>query len=374
MNIIANKTWAELLAAHSWVRDMVGVPQDPRHHAEGDVAVHTRAVLDALTSLPEFTALTAPAQDILWTAALLHDVEKRSTTYRDPDGAIVSPGHAKKGAMTARQILMTEFKVPFATREAIVHLVRHHGLPLWLMHKPDPQKALLEASLALNTDWLAMLAKADALGRICQDRDELLDRIAFFEAYCIEQGCWGQPRAFASDSAKFQYFNRPEGSPDYVPFGKPKCEVTMLAGLPGMGKDFYIRRHCPDLPVVSLDEIRRKHKLRPDDRSATGWVAQQAREAARVRLRAGQDFVWNATNITKQMRRQLIDLFTDYGARVKLVYIEKPYAVWRSQNAGREHAVPLNVLDRLLTKLEPPTPGEAHEVVYLVDSLTRWRL
>ena len=60
--------------------------------------------------------------------------------------------------------------------------------------------------------------------------------------------------------------------------------------------------------------------------------------------------------------------------QLKLVYIEKPYAVWRSQNAGREHAVPLNVLDRLLTKLEPPTPGEAHEVVYLVDSLTRWRL
>lgn len=367
MEITPNKDWNSLMQRYTWVGDMEGVEQDARHHAEGDVATHTRMVLDALEALPEYGALNPHLQEVLWIAALLHDVEKRSTTFREEDGSIVSPGHAKKGALTARHIMMTELEVPFATREAIVGLVRYHGLPLWVMHKPDPQKALLEASLAVNTEWLTMLAKADVLGRICADQTELLDRIDFFAAYCMEQNCYGQPYPFATDAARFEYFHKEGASPLYVPYEAPICEVTMLSGLPGMGKDFYIRRHCPDLPVVSLDEIRRVHKLKPDDKSATGWVAQQAKEAARVHLRAKEDFVWNATNITRQMRSQLIALFADYGARVKLAYVEKPYHAWRSQNREREHAVPVGVLNKLLGKLEVPTPDEAHEVVYWID-------
>mgnify|MGYP001519004949 CR=1 FL=1 len=53
-----------------------------------------------------------------------------------------------------------------------------------------------------------------------------------------------------------------------------------------------------------------------------------------------------------------------YGARVKIVYIEKPYEVWRKQNREREFMVPEAVLDAMLGKLEIPQLGEAHEVVY----------
>ena len=367
-SIFPNKDWSALRLHHTWVRDMEGVPQDPRHHAEGDVATHTRAVLDALTALPGYRALHPQVQEVLWAAALLHDVEKRSTTFRDEAGSIVSPGHAKKGALTARRILMTELEgVPFATRETIAALVRYHGLPLWLFHKPDPQKAALEASLAVNTEWLAILARADALGRTCEDQSGLLERIDFFEAYCAEQDCWGQPYPFPSGTGRFEYFNKEGGSPLYVPYEAPICAVTLMSGLPGMGKDTYLQTQCPpDLPVVSLDNIRRAHRLRPDDASATGWVAQQAKEAARVHLRAKRDFAWNATNITRQMRAKLIGLFTDYGAQVRIVYVEQPYRTWRTRNADREYAVPAIVLDRMLNKLEVPALDEAHEVVYWV--------
>lgn len=103
---------------------------------------------------------------------------------------------------------------------------------------------------------------------------------------------------------------------------------------------------------------------RPDDRAANGWVAQLAKEQARVQLRAKQDFVWNATNITRQMRSQLVALFTDYNARVKLVYVERPYKVWQKQNAGRNAMVPATVLEKMLRKLEVPRLSEAHEVIY----------
>ena len=140
----------------------------------------------------------------------------------------------------------------------------------------------------------------------------------------------------------------------------------MLSGLPGMGKDSFLRKNYPDLPVVSLDDIRRKHKLNPEDSSATGWAVQEAKEQAKVFLRKGQPLAWNATNITRQMRTQWIDLFVSYKARVKIVYIETSYKEWLRQNSNREYPVPHAVLMRLLSKLEVPSVTEAHDVQFVV--------
>jgi putative nucleotidyltransferase with HDIG domain len=366
MQEILYKNWKELAGRYDWIADMHGVPQDAVHHAEGDVAIHTQMVVEALVSLEEFKDLPEQEKAVLWIAALLHDVEKRSTTYQETDGSIVSPGHAKKGAMTARQILFKQFDVPFETREQIVGLVRHHGLPLWVFHKPDPQKALLQASLEVNTNLVAILAKADVLGRICSDREELLDRIGLFEEYCTEQRCAGQPYPFATDLSRFRYFHAESSPIDYIPFDDTTCEVWLMSGLPGMGKDSYIRQHLPDLPAISLDQIRLAHKIKPEDTSANGWVAQQAKEQARVYLRSKTDFVWNATNISKQMRGQLIELSASYRARVRIVYIEQPYKQWKFQNGSREEMVPARVLERMLAKWEVPKLHEAHSLKYVV--------
>ena len=72
--------WEVLLPSFEWLQDMVGVAQDAIYHAEGDVANHTKMVLEALLQLPEYVALEEQQQAILVAAALLHDVEKRSTT------------------------------------------------------------------------------------------------------------------------------------------------------------------------------------------------------------------------------------------------------------------------------------------------------
>ena len=156
--ITKNKDWNYLNENFAWVSRMESVPQDPRHHAEGNVAIHTRMVLEVLEKLPEYQKLEAADQEILWAAALLHDVEKYSTTVTEADGSITAHGHARKGAMTARQILYREIPAPFAIREQIVSLVRYHGLPLWLLEKPDPLKVLIRVSYEINTEWLALLA------------------------------------------------------------------------------------------------------------------------------------------------------------------------------------------------------------------------
>jgi predicted kinase len=364
-SITKNRDWSTLEQTFPWVADMQHVPQDPVHHAEGDVAIHTRMVLDALQATAQYQSLAPQQQQILWAAALLHDVEKRSTTQREGD-QITSPGHARRGERTAREILYTQVSTPFRIREQVAALVRYHGLPLWILEKPDPIKSLLEASLRVQMPLLALLAQADARGRICEDQQNLLDRIELFSAFCEEQHCWETPRSFANGLAQFTYFQKENSSPEYIPYDDLKGEVIMLSGLPGMGKDTFLKKHYPGLPVISLDDIRRRHKLKPEDTAATGWAVQQAKLQAKEYLRQGQPFAWNATNITRSLRTQWIDLFVAYKARVRLVYIEVPYKEWLHQNSDREHAVPKKALMHLLQKLEVPAPQEAHEVTYVV--------
>jgi len=365
--LTTDRDWLKLEKQFSWVADMWNVPQDPIHHAEGNVAIHTQLVLEQLQQSNIYMRLGMQRQELLWAAALLHDVEKRSTTLVDGQGRVSSPNHARKGAQTAREILFRDVETPFSLREEIVGLVRFHGLPLWLMDKVDPMRSALEASLRVNMVELRLLAEADARGRICQDQGALLDGLELFELYTKEIGCWESPRSFSTPNAQFTYFNSEDAYVDYIPFDNFRSRVIMLSGLPGMGKDHYILNHNKDIPVISLDDIRRKYRIDPTDRKRNGWVVQQAKEQAKIYLRKGQDFIWNATNITALMRKQLIDLFVSYQAYVELVYIEKPYRQWRLQNRDRAYPLPDAVLDKMLHNLEVPQPTEAHELHYIVE-------
>lgn len=362
-----NKDWQYLSKTFDWIFDMENTPQDVRFHAEGNVAEHTRMVLNHLENMPFFRNADEQTQEILWTAALLHDVEKRSVTVCEPDGSISSRGHAKQGEKTVRKILFRDIPAPFEIREQIAGLVRYHGLPAWFGERSNINKKLFEASLRVNMKWLKIVSEADVNGRICEDPIKLHEQVEFFKIYCKEQDCWEGPRKFDSAHARFHYFNSEDSHPDYIPYDNFKSEVIMLSGLPGMGKDHFLKTRNFDLPIIGLDDIRRKYKLAPTDKSGNGKVVQEAKEQARVHLRKGQSFVWNATNITRMMRRQLIDLFIAYGAKVKIAYIEKPYDSWMEQNKKREFSVPVSVLENMLHKLEIPQIYEAHEVEYITS-------
>lgn len=364
--ITNNKEWSALEQQFSWVADMKHVPQSKIHHAEGNVDIHTQMVLDELQYVDDYNSLSEQEQEVVWAAALLHDVEKRSTTVDEGNNLITSKGHARKGEYSVRSILFRDEPTPFIIREQITSLVRYHGLPIWLLEKPNPEKKVAEVSLRLNTMHLGILAEADVLGRLSKDTREMVDRVNLFRQFCKETDCWQKPRTFATAHSRYHYFNTEDSYIDYVPFDDFRSNVILLSGLPGMGKDYYIRSLNLDIPIISLDDIRRKHKISPTDSKRNGWIVQEAKEQARVYLRSGQNFIWNATNITQLMRKQLVDLFVSYKAYVNIVYIEKPYKEWKEQNKNRDFPVPNAVLDKMLNKLDVPQLPEAHAINYAV--------
>jgi predicted kinase len=348
----------------AWIRAMQGVRQDPAYHAEGDVFTHTRMVAEALAALGAWRALPETERSILFAAALLHDVAKPACTVIEGNGKITSQGHARLGERLARIILWEAADlpapVPLTIREAITKLVRYHGLPLWFLEKSAPERAVIEASQAARLDHLAVLAEVDVRGRLCQDQPILLERVALFREFCQEQRCYTAPRLFASDQSRFEYFRIPSRNPDYAAYDTTTCEVVLMSGLPGVGKDSWLREHLAGWPVISLDQLRQVLDVSP--REDQGPVVQAARAQARDYLRAQQPFIWNATNITRLLRRQLVDFFVSYHARVRIIYLDAPLDVLLRRNAARANAVPEHIIFQMLRKLDVPDPTEAQRV------------
>jgi predicted kinase len=327
-------------------------------------------VASALAALDAWRILPAEERGVVFAAAVLHDIAKPTRTRVEPDGRITSSGHAQVGAALAHYLLWLgdglDEPPPFPWRAAVARLVRHHALPLWFYARADPQRALLAVSQITRLDHLALLAEADVRGRICADQQDLLDRIALFRAYGEEVGCATGAYAFASNHSRFVYFaSPPESSPDPArdAYDDTVCEVTLLAGLPGAGKDTWITAHRPDWPVISLDAIRREQHVSPN--APQGAVVQEARARARDLLRRRQSFIWNATNVSRALRTQLIALFTAYHARVTIVYLDAPFAALLARNQARANPVPEAVIHRLARHLEIPDATEAHSVEWV---------
>ena len=352
------------------LQGMAATMQNPEHHGEGDVYSHTKAVCEALIGLKEYRELSEEHRQILFLGALLHDIGKIRCTKRE-NGVLVSPHHCAVGALMARELLWRDFRLcgtkeKQALREAVCALIRYHSLPMFAAEDPKGERKLLKAastgSLAkgFSLELLCLLEQADVLGRISKDSEGQLESIALCRLMAEELGCEKAPYSFASPHSQRAYYNGRITWRDQELFDDTRGEVILLSGLPGTGKDTWIRANCPGLPVISLDEIRRELGITPTE--AQGAVVAEARQRARGLLREGRSFVWNATNVTAQVRANQISLFEQYGARVTTVFLETEWQEGLRRNAERQAQVPQAVIERLLSKLEIPEPFECTQV------------
>ena len=347
--------------------------QSEVYHAEGDVYVHTMMVVEALKSLPEYKAMDERQQHILNIAALLHDIGKIFTTVFEC-GDWHTPHHAPTGSRMARELLWKDYgfcgqKDLMELREAICLLIRYHSFPPVAIDNKNPRLRLhrMAANSLLVPDFsikmLCLLCRADMLGRDCIDQQEVLEKIAMCEELAKEEGCYEMFYPFPSPYTQRAFLSGRDVWKNQEMYDDTWGEVILMSGLPGTGKDTWIKDNLPDLPVVSLDEIRRANKISPT--AEQGLVANLAREQAKAYLRQHQPFVWNATNITSQMRESLVSLFETYHAHVRIVYLETKWNALLDRNHSREEVVPQSVIEKMLGKLVPPETYEARKVDWL---------
>ena len=148
---------------HLWfpeIEALIGVPQNPVHHPEGDVWNHTMMVLDQAARLRD--QARQPLSFML--SALCHDLGKPKTTALE-DGVLRSIGHEQAGVPLAEQFLS---RITHETRlhKYVLNMVALHMYPNQRAKQGSSQKAmnhLFDSSLC--PEDLLLLAKADHTGR-----------------------------------------------------------------------------------------------------------------------------------------------------------------------------------------------------------------
>ena len=353
--------------------EMEKTAQEPEYHGEGSVMEHTRLVCEALVMEREYKEYSSEDKAVVFLAALLHDIGKIRCTLLD-GGKISSPHHSAVGAVMARELLIRDFGFSGTSklqslRESILSLIRYHSFPPYAIKAENSELRLLKiasnGSLAsrFSIRRLCLLGRADVLGRISADKDEYLERVEYCEMAASELSCLDGPHKFPSEFSQRAFFREKTKWLGQEMFKDSWGEVILMSGLPASGKDTWIKENCSDLPVISLDEIRERLHISPTDEQ--GAVIAEAHGRAREYLRKKQPFVWNATNITARMRAKQISLFEEYHASVRTVYLEASWEEQLRRNGEREAEVPARVMERMLSKLEPPERFESESVAWI---------
>lgn len=348
-----NPTWLSL----PWVLRMKGVIQDSVYHAEGDVYVHTMLVLDALAQDPEYQALSQPDQETVWLACLAHDIAKPWTTAIEPDGRVSAKGHSSAGALEIRGILYRMGGIPPKQREEIAHLVRLHQVPFFWDASPEYERKILTNSFGCRNRLLSIVNRADGQGRVCPDQNRLFESAAFYQMGSEDLGCLDTPYVFKNNHARMKYFwgegSRHDEPPEYY-----RCRVTLMSGLPGSGKSTWVANNSAGVEVISLDAIRREWKWK--DGESQSPIAQEGHRRLKEALRKSRDVIWDATNLTREIRSKTLQIALDYGAETRIVCVETPYERVLRQNKNREHSVVESRLENMISRWEPPTRDECH--------------
>ncbi|HIT87843.1 MAG TPA: AAA family ATPase [Candidatus Coprocola pullicola] len=349
----------------SVIQQLKYMEQNYDYHEEGNVYCHTKLVCEYIIE-NHFFALESKQKNILFTAALFHDVGKQYSTKIE-NGKIVSPFHGKKGEKLFREFFFKnqQFFIPLKEREQIANLIAFHMLPMNFIEKVEIDYFLIKASWCVDMKLLYLLSLADINGRICKDKKTLLQTTSYFREYANEIECFDTKKSFFNNYTKWKYFQNHSVGYHCKIFDATLFDVMVLCGLPLSGKDTYISMYLNDMCCISLDDIRQKYKISPTENA--GKVVQTAIIEAKQYLRKKQPFVWNATNIIFDTRQKLCNLFSNYGARVTFIYIEGQYHTLLQRNQVRQRTIPENVLNKMIQKMDFLQNYEGYQTKYFIS-------
>jgi poly(A) polymerase len=179
---------------------MIGCGQDPLYHSEGDVWVHTLAVLDRAPRTPE-----------LQLAALLHDTGKPAT--RESRGDRVSFILHEKISTEIAARWLEKWKFPKVLRERVLALVALHlrggDAVAWKSARPA-RKLRRDSGPVLNE--LLQLIEADSRASLGPDGQPRLEHLPKLRAWLEEAALVPEPiQSAVSGSKIMERFGIPSG-------------------------------------------------------------------------------------------------------------------------------------------------------------------
>jgi len=146
---------------------LVGCPQDPEWHPEGDVWTHNCLVIDEARKLID--DLPYPKKVTVMLGALCHDLGKPDTT-KFMDGRWRSHGHDELGAKITERFLdklNIHSLEGFPLRQQVIQIVRYHLKPgeFYKVRDRISDSSFRRLARKVELELLYRVARADCLGR-----------------------------------------------------------------------------------------------------------------------------------------------------------------------------------------------------------------
>lgn len=143
-------------------------------------------------------------------------------------------------------------------------------------------------------------------------------------------------------------------------------KMIMLIGLPASGKTTYLEDHPEDAVRLSLDDFRKlmtgKDFHKPFEPQAIGWVE----STGRYLMSQGYSVIIDATSLRAGLRAKWIGMARECGHETKAIWLDTPYVTCIERNEARDRKVPEDVIIRMASSFEEPTPEEGFDEVVRV--------
>lgn len=328
-----------------------------RWHKEGNPLKHSLLVASKMHDLitGKLSYMSLRDKKVLMIAAICHDLGKATTTYYDEkENDWKCKNHGAVGERIVRDLFYDDSDHWF--REEVCWLVRWH---MQFHHFGDKShdesfKMLTTLSQGYSTiEKLMWLNAADSYGskNDVETKDVIDDRVRAIREMADTAGC----------------FNKP-----YLWYKKQKYDFTMymMIGVPGCGKDTYIKKFMPDLESICRDDIReditdgqilgRKLLL---DKTREAVVTDIVNTRIKVCCTEKRSFIVNQTNLKRTYRNQLKEVALKYGTpRIVYVYVEPPSINECKERRG--HGKWDAIIDRMWNEFEFPDRSECNELIF----------
>lgn len=326
------------------------------YHKEGNAWNHTMLVCKEMHKIinDQLSHLSDRDKRILMIAALCHDLGKATTTYFDKnDNEWHCKNHGLVGERITRNLIFEEND--YWMREEICWLVRwhmqfHHFLSK--NHKERFEELTRLAQGNSTIEKLLWLNVADSLGSKSKENstDAVDEKFNEIKDLAVANKCFSRPYKQCIIKSNFNMY--------------------IMIGVPGSGKDTYIKKFLPNVESISRDDIREElvdgkiygRKLQLDN-TKESIVTDIVNSRIRLCCENKKSFIINQTNMKKKYRTELKEIALKYGTpNIIYVYVEAPSIeeCKRRRGFGKWNSI----IDRMWGNFEFPDIGECNELIF----------